>query len=241
MATTARQLVAEFLATFALVFIGAGSVVVDAMTGGEVGVVGVALAHGVVLAVMVTATMSVSGGHVNPAVTFALWLARQIDARRAGLYVVAQLAGAVAGGFLLRALFPAGAGDATGWGLPRVSPYVSFPQAVVIEAILTLFLVSAVFGTAISAQAPKVGGFGIGLVLVFDILAAGPLTGAAMNPARAFGPAVAANDWHAHAAYWAGPLLGAAVAGLLWTWLLDLREGAGEKRSQASSGRSGAA
>ena len=224
MSTISRQLVAEFLATLALVFIGAGSVVVDAMTGGEVGLVGVALAHGVVLSVMVTITMPISGGHVNPAVTFGLWLARKIDARRAGLYVVAQLAGAVAGAFLLRALFPVGAGDATSWGLPRISPYISFPQAVVIEAILTLFLVSAVFGTAVSPQAPKVGGFGIGLVLVFDILAAGPLTGAAMNPARAFGPAVAASDWHAHAAYWAGPLLGAAVAGLLWGWMLGLRE-----------------
>ncbi len=224
MATTLRQLVAEFLATLALVFIGAGSVVVDAMTGGEVGVVGVALAHGVVLAVMVTITMPISGGHVNPAVTFALWLARKIDARRAALYIVAQLAGAVAGAFLLKALFPVGAGDATSWGLPRISPYISFPQAVVIEAILTLFLVSAVFGTAVSPQAPKVGGFGIGLVLTFDILAAGPLTGAAMNPARAFGPALAANDWHAHAAYWAGPLLGAAVAGLLWAWILATRD-----------------
>ncbi|MBI2404310.1 MAG: aquaporin [Gemmatimonadetes bacterium] len=224
MTATLRQLVAEFLATFALVFIGAGSVIVDAMTGGEVGLVGVALAHGVVLAVMVTITMPISGGHVNPAVTFGLWLARKIDARRAGLYVVAQLAGAVAGALLLRALFPVGAGDATSWGLPRISPYISFPQAVVIEAILTLFLVSAVFGTAVSPQAPKVGGFGIGLVLVFDVLAAGPLTGAAMNPARAFGPAVASNDWHAHAAYWAGPLLGAAVAALVWGWILATPE-----------------
>ena len=97
MSTISRQLAAEFLATLALVFIGAGSVVVDAMTGGEVGLVGVALAHGVVLSVMVTITMPISGGHVNPAVTFGLWLARKIDARRAGLYVVAQVAGAVVG------------------------------------------------------------------------------------------------------------------------------------------------
>jgi aquaporin Z len=224
MTTTAKQLAAEFLATFALVFIGAGAVVVDSMTSGDVGLVGVALAHGLVFGVMVTATMSISGGHVNPAVTFGLWLARKIDARRAGLYVVAQLLGAVAGAFLLTALFPVGAGESAGWGVPRISPYVAFPQAIVIEAVLTLFLVSAVFGTAVSALAPKVGGFGIGLVLTFDILAAGPLTGAAMNPARAFGPALAANDWHAHAAYWAGPLLGAAVAAVIWGWLMP-REG----------------
>ena len=224
MTTTIKQLVAEFLATFALIFIGAGAVVVDTMTGGDVGLVGVALAHGIVLGVMVTATMNISGGHVNPAVTFGLWLARKIDARRAALYVVAQLLGAVAGAFLLKALFPVGAGESAGWGVPRISPFVTFPQAIVIEAILTLFLVSAVFGTTVSAQAPKVGGFGIGLVLTFGVLAAGPLTGAAMNPARAFGPALAANDWHAHAAYWAGPLLGAAVAALIWGWLLGSRE-----------------
>src|SRR3972149_1227637 len=229
MATTVRQLVAEFFATFALVFIGAGSVIVDAMSGGEVGLVGVALAHGVVLAVMVTMTMAISGGHVKPAVTFGLWLARKIDTRRAGLYVVAQVAGAVVGALLLRVLFPVGAGDATSWGLPRGSPYISFPPAGVIEAVLTMFLVSAVFGTAVSTQAPKVGGFGIGLVLVFDILAAGPLTGAAMNPARAFGPALVSDDWHAHAVYWAGPLLGAAVAAVVWGWLLGLWGGRASK------------
>jgi aquaporin Z len=229
MATTAKQLAAEFLATFALVFIGAGAVVVDTMTSGDVGLVGIALAHGIVFGVMVTATMSISGGHLNPAVTFGLWLARKIDARRAALYVVAQLLGAVAGAFLLKALFPVGAGESAGWGVPRISPFVTFPQAIVIEAVLTLFLVSAVFGTAVSPLAPKVGGLGIGLVLTFDILAAGPLTGAAMNPARALGPALAANDWHAHAAYWAGPLLGAAVAAVIWSWLLGGREEAKPK------------
>lgn len=227
MRTTLQQVVAEFLATFTLVFIGAGAVIADAATNGDVGLVGVALAHALALGVMVTATMPISGGHVNPAVTFALWLARKIEARRAGFYVIAQLAGAAAGALLLKGLYPAGAGDATGWGLPRISPFVSFQQAIVLEAVLTLFLVSAVFGTAVAPRAPRVGGFGIGLVLLFDILAAGPLTGAAMNPARAFGPALASGDWHAHAAYWAGPLLGAAVAALVWGGLLLPREGEG--------------
>lgn len=224
MVTMLRSLGAEFLATFALVFVGAGSVVADTASGGDVGLVGIALAHALVLSVMVTITLPLSGGHVNPAVTFALWVARRIEAWRALLYVVAQLAGAAAGALLLKALFPAGAGQATGWGLPRISPFLSFPQAVVLEAVLTLFLVSAVFGTAVSPRAPKVGGFGIGLVLLFDILAAGPLTGAAMNPARAFGPALVASDWHAQAAYWAGPLLGAAVAALVWGWFLLPRD-----------------
>jgi aquaporin TIP len=215
-----KPLAAECFATFALVFIGAGSVVADNATGGEVGLVGVALAHSLVFAVMVTATMPISGGHVNPAVTFGLWLAKKIDGPLAVLYVVAQLVGAAAGAFLLRGLFPASAGNAVGWGVPRVSAFITLPQAIVIEAVLTMFLVAAVFGTAASPRAPKVGGFAIGLVVLFDMLAGGPFTGAAMNPALAFGPALAANDWTAQVAYWVGPLLGAAVAAFIWGWFL---------------------
>lgn len=212
-----KALVAEFLGTFALVFIGAGSVVVDNSSGGQVGLVGVALAHALVLSVMVTATMPVSGGHLNPAVTFALWVARKIRGRDGLLYVAAQLAASVVAAFAIRWLLPSAAGATTAYGLPRVAADLTFAQAVLLEAILTLFLVSAVFGTAVSSQAPRVGGFGIGLVLLFDILVGGPLTGAAVNPARAFGPAVASADWHAQAVYWVGPLLGGAGSALIWS------------------------
>jgi MIP family channel proteins len=194
--------------------------VTDTASGGRVGLLGVALAHGIALAVMVTAGMRVSGAHFNPAVTLALWLSRRIAARNAALYVAAQLAAAVAGALLVKALLPAGAGIATAYGVPRVDGEVSYAQAILIEAVLTFVLVNAVFGTAVSPEAPPVGGFGIGLVLVFAILVAGPLTGAALNPARAFGPAVAANDWYAQFAYWAGPLLGGAAAALVWTRVL---------------------
>lgn len=215
-----RPLTAEFLGTFGLVFIGAGAVVTDTASGGELGLLGVAAAHAMVLSVLTTALMTISGAHFNPAVTFAIWLARKIDGRRAGLYVVVQLIAAVAAALLVKQLFPAGAGQAAAYGLPRVSSEIALAQGIVIEAILTVFLVSAVFGTAVSSEAPKVGGFGIGLVLLFDILAGGPLTGAAMNPARAFGPAVAAVDWHGQIVYWVGPALGAAVAALLWSKVL---------------------
>ncbi|HXV86143.1 MAG TPA: aquaporin [Gemmatimonadales bacterium] len=215
-----RALTAEFLGTFALVFIGAGAVVTDNASGGQLGLIGVALAHALVLSVMVTAAMRISGAHFNPAVTVAIWLSRRIAGRDAVLYLVTQLAAAVAAALLVKALFPVGAGLATAYGVPRVAGDVSFLQATVIEAILTFMLVSAVFGTAVSPEAPAVGGFGIGLVLVFAILAGGPLTGAALNPGRAFGPAVAANDWHAQLVFWAGPLLGAAVASLLWSQVL---------------------
>ena len=103
-----------------------------------------------------------------------------------------------------------------------------FPEGLVVEAILTFFLVSAVFGTVVNPEAPKVGGFGVGLVLLFDILVGGPLTGAAVNPARAFGPALVAGQWVAHVVYWVGPILGGVAAALLWEHvLLPKRERAG--------------
>jgi aquaporin TIP len=215
-----RFFVAEFLGTFGLVFIGAGAVVVDAAKGGALGLLGIALAHAAVLSVMITATMTISGGHLNPAVTFAVWMASRIDLPRAALHIVAQLLAAVAAALLIKFLAPSMAGQVTSYGVPRIAGDVTLTKAILIEAVLTLFLVSAVFGTAVSTQAPKVGGFGIGMVLLFDILLGGPLTGAAMNPARAFGPALVANDWHGHAAYWIGPLLGAAVAAILWAKIL---------------------
>lgn len=220
MRATVRPLTAEFLGTFALVFIGAGAVIMETHTGGRVGLVGIALAHALVLSVMVTATMPISGGHINPAVTFGIWAAGRIGLRTASLYVLAQLAGGIVAAFALKALFPAIAAETTSYGAPRIAAGISFTEAIVIEAILTLFLVSAVFGTAVSEEAPKVGGFGIGLVLLFDIIAGGPLTGAAMNPARAFGPALIAGDWHGHMAYWIGPALGGAAAALIWAKIL---------------------
>ncbi len=211
-----RPLTAEFIGTFGLVFIGAGSVVVNEASG-ALGLLGIALAHGVVLSVMVTALMRISGAHFNPAVTFGLWLANKIDAKDAGLYVLTQLVAAVVAALLVKTLLPSVAGEITGYGVPRIASDVDLIQAILLEAILTFFLVSAVFGTAVSPEAPSgIGGFGIGLVLLFDILVGGPLTGAAVNPARAFGPAAIANDWVGQGAYWIGPLLGGAVAALVW-------------------------
>ena len=216
MSAKLRPLTAEFIGTFGLVFIGAGSIVVNEASG-ALGLLGIALAHAIVLSVMVTALMRVSGAHFNPAVTFGLWLANKIEAKDAGLYVLTQLVAAVVAALLVKTLLPSVAGEITGYGVPRIASDVDLIQAILLEAILTFFLVSAVFGTAVSPEAPSgIGGFGIGLVLLFDILVGGPLTGAAVNPARAFGPAAIANDWLAQAAYWIGPLLGGAVAALVW-------------------------
>src|SRR2546426_6398499 len=153
-----RPLAAETIGTLLFVFLGAGSVVMTAATGGTPGPLGIALAHGVGMAIIVSATMSISGGHMNPAVTFAIALAGKIDWRRAGAYVIAQLVGALLGAGLVKALLPAGAVNATLAGTPQLGGSVTFAQGIWIEAVLTFFLVSAVFGTAVAPDAPKIGG-----------------------------------------------------------------------------------
>jgi MIP family channel proteins len=182
--------------------------------------VAIALAHGLALAIMVTAFGHISGGHFNPAVTVAAFVGRQIDILHGVLYIIAQLAAAVLAGFALRAVFPTDVWQSVNLGTPAVAADISFGTAVLIEAILTFILVIAVFGTAMDPRAAKVGGFAIGLTISADILIGGPLTGASMNPARTFGPAVAANFWDNHLVYWIGPLCGAIIAGLVYGWYL---------------------
>jgi aquaporin Z len=218
-----RRAVAELVGTFGLVFIGAGSVMMSTWAGNTYGLLGIALAHGLVLSVMVTATMNISGGHLNPAVTVGFVVTRRIDAISAVTYLLAQLAGAVLAAALLQYFIPANVSRVGALGTPLIAGNITLATAIGLEAVLTFFLVSAVFGTVVAVDAPKVGGFGIGLVLVFDILVGGALTGAAMNPARAFGPALMSGTWVGHAAYWVGPLLGGIVAALLWDKVL-LRE-----------------
>jgi aquaporin Z len=214
-------LVAEALGTFGFVFIGAAVVVVNGgFPNSGIGLLGIALAHAVALSVMVTATMTISGGHLNPAVTVGLLVARRIDPASAAAYIVTQLVAASIAAFTVKLLLPPGAVRAALLGVPVIASSVTLGQAIGIEAVLTFFLVSAVFGTAVSPDAPRVAGFGIGLVLLFDILVGGPLTGAAMNPARAFGPAAVAGQWLGHVVYWVGPLIGAIAAALLWEHLL---------------------
>ena len=219
MPSLARRLTAEALGTFGLVFVGAAVVVVNGgFPNSGIGLLGIALAHAVVLSVMVTATMTISGGHLNPAVTLGLLVTRRIDVKSAAAYIVTQLVAATVAAFLVTLLLPAAAVREAMVGLPVIASSVTLGQAIGIELVLTFFLVTAVFGTAVSPDAPRVAGFGIGLVLLFDILVGGPLTGAAMNPARAFGPAVVSGQWLGHLVYWIGPIAGAVLAALLWEY-----------------------
>jgi MIP family channel proteins len=219
MPSLARRLTAEALGTFGFVFIGCAVVVVNGgFPNSGIGLLGIAFAHAVALSVMITATMTISGGHLNPAVTLGLLAARRIDAASALAYIVTQLVAACVAAYLVKLLLPPNAVREAMLGVPVIASSVSVGQAIGLELILTFFLVSAVFGTAVSPDAPRVGGFGIGLVLLFDILVGGPLTGAAMNPARAFGPAVVAGEWVGHMVYWIGPVLGGVLAAVLWEY-----------------------
>ncbi len=213
-------LVAEAVGTFLFFFVGAGAVVVTTYSGdGSPGLVGVALAHGLVLAVLVSSFGAISGGHFNPAVTVAVRLAGRIEWSHAVMYVAAQLIGALGAGFALRAVFPEPAWSPTNIGTPALGSGIGVGAGIAIEAVLTLVLVLTVFGTAIDARAPKIGGLAIGLALAADVLVGGPLTGAAVNPARWFGPAVASGafvDWYV---WWVGPLIGAIVAAVLYRYV----------------------
>jgi MIP family channel proteins len=210
-----RHFVAEFVGTFALVFIGGGAIIVSKIPDSNIGLVEVALAHGIILAVMVSALMRISG-HFNPAVTLGFMITGRIEAMMAGLYIVAQLVGGIAAAFALRFTMPATAFDAARAGGQAVSIDITAAQAITLEAIATFFLVFVVFGTAVDKKAPRIGGLAIGLTIAADILAIGPLTGASMNPARSFGPAFASQVWEGQLIYWIGPLVGGALAALLY-------------------------
>jgi MIP family channel proteins len=226
MQKTVRPLVAEFIGVFMLTFAGAGAIILNTYHDGVIGVAGVALATGLAYAIAVTATMGISGGHINPAVTVGLWSVGRIGWKQAGLYVVAQLLGAVVAALALKGLFPPGPSYVAQLGTPRLAADTSFTQAVLIEAILTFFLAFAVMATAVDQAAPKVAGWAIGLTAAIGILAGGGVTGGALNPARAFGPALVANTWLSQLVYWIGPILGAVVAMQLYERLLLKRDAA---------------
>ncbi len=219
----AAALVAEAIGTFLFFFVGAGSVVLgDYMTangGTGPGLVGVAFAHGLALAVLASALGAVSGAHFNPAVTLAIWTMGRIGPLRGTLYVVAQLIGALAAGLALKAVF-ADSWQPSNVGTPALGAGITAVLGIGVEAVLTALLVLVVIGTAVDPRGPKLGGLAIGLAVAADILVGGPLTGAAMNPARWFGPAVAAGAYANWYVWWIGPAVGAAAAALIYRFAL---------------------
>jgi MIP family channel proteins len=216
----AQKLVAEFIGTFALIFFGAGAICVDfhlRSTGG-LGLLAIALAHGLAIAIMVSALGHVSGGHFNPAVTIGFWVTRRLSTLDSLAYWGAQLLGAAAAAFLLKLVMPEDVVTNTFLGTPELMR--DFPRwsGMALEAVTTFFLVLVVFATAVDERGTfrAIAGFGIGLTITLGILVAGPFTGAALNPARAFGPALASGHWLNWGIYWVGPLAGGFIAGLLY-------------------------
>lgn len=205
-----RRGAAEFVGTFALVFVGVGAIA----NGAEL--LGVAVAHGLVIAVMASAVGHISGGHFNPAVTFGFVVTRRMAPALAGVYWLAQLGGALVAALVLNVVFPDVADlDA---GVPVVSDAVGSGAGLLMEAILTFFLVWVIFATAADERGAfkSIAGLAIGFTITLDILAGGPLTGAAMNPARALGPELVQNVWDDFWIYLVGPLAGAAAAALAY-------------------------
>ena len=209
----ARALVAEFIGTFTLIFIGAGSAVV----GGGGSLIGVALAHGLVILTFAYAYGHISGAHFNPAVTIALWVGKQIDSATAIAYIVVQLIGGVMGAVMLSFVM---GGPGTGLGATTLAPGVSQTQGLLVELFLTFLLANAIFNTAVSGKAGNAAPIAIGLTLVLAILMGGPLTGASLNPARTLGPALITGNFNDIWIYLVGSIGGAILAALLYTYLL---------------------
>ena len=208
---------AEFVGSFALTFVGAGAI---AVTGGD-DLVAIALAHGLVIGVMASAVGHISGGHFNPAVTFGFLVARRMDPALALVYWVSQLLGAVLGALLLLVVVPDDLTDAVNLGVPALGEGVGPGAGFLLEAILTFFLVWVIFATAADPRGTfkSIAGLAIGLTITLDILIGGPLTGAAMNPGRAFGPQLVGGEWADGWIWYLGPLLGGGLGALLYEYL----------------------
>src|SRR5206468_12863941 len=174
------------------------------------------------LTLAVTNFGGISGGHVNPAVTCGFLITGRIKPGTAIAYIISQLLGATTAAGFCRVIFPADVVAATKLGLPLPAPWVSTGVLLLTEFILTYLLMTSVLGTAVDdrGKAVKIGGFGIGLTVAFDILAGGTVTGASMNPARSFGPALVQGNWQWHWAYWVAPIAGACVASVLYEKVL---------------------
>jgi MIP family channel proteins len=210
-----EKLIAEAIGAFTLIFAGAGAIMVT----GAQDLVAIALAHGLAIALMVSTLGHISGGLFNPALTIGLWVTRRLDAVNTVGYILAQLVGAVLAALVLIPLFPEVMRQAQNLGTPPLNPGIDFVQGVGIEVVLTFFLMLAVFGTALDPRGPRLGGLVIGLIITMDIFTAGALTGAAMNPARAFGPALVSGTWDNHLVWWIGPIIGAVLAALLYHYV----------------------
>ncbi|MBI4425056.1 MAG: aquaporin [Elusimicrobia bacterium] len=222
MAGNLKAILAEFIATFAFVLAGAGAVSVDALTGGGLGWGGIALAHALAATGLALVYGRASGAHFNPAVTLALLANGRLNLIKAVFYITAQLLGAALGSLFLKAVLNARPELASAPPFLGACDFtvVGYKAATLLEAVLTFFLVTAVYSTTVESRGSHVAApLALGAIYGFGVLVSGPLTGGALNPARAFGPAVSTGHWAHWWVYWIGPLAGAAAASMLYEYL----------------------
>ncbi|MFZ3215551.1 MAG: MIP/aquaporin family protein [Candidatus Acidiferrales bacterium] len=225
MYTLTQKLLAEFFGTFAVIFFAAGAVCADqylrSVGQGNITVLGLALAYGLAVAIMVTAIGHISGGHLNPAVTVGFWVTRRLSTTQTLLYCISQLLGAVAGAYVLALIIPDSSWrpEALGAITPALASDFTRLHGMLLEGVMTFFLVFVFFASSVDLKGAfnKIAGLAIGLVVTVDALVGLSFTGAAINPARAFGPAlVTRNHWTNHGVYWVGPLLGGVLAAVIY-------------------------
>lgn len=208
--------VAEGIGTFSLVFAGTGAVIVNDITG-KVGHVGISLVFGFIVLVMVYSLGHISGAHINPAVTLGFVAVRKFPKKEVPLYIVSQLSGAVLASGIW--LFLLGGSASTAYGTTLPNPLFGWKTAFVLEAIMTFLLMFVIMAVATDEQVPKgVGGLAIGLTVGLDALFGGNISGASMNPARSFGPALATFDFSFHWIYWLAPIFGAIVGAFVYEY-----------------------
>ncbi|HZH97865.1 MAG TPA: aquaporin [Fimbriimonadaceae bacterium] len=218
-----KALVAELIGTMLFVFVGIGSIAA-ADHANQPGLVVAALAHGIAIAVLASTFGAISGGHFNPAVTFAAWIGKKITLPNMIGYWIAQVLGAVIGAFMIRMAFLEVPMGNINDGVPGVVGTLQASQAYILEGVGTFFLVLVVYGTAIDRRAPKMGALFIGLTITAVILAIGPLTGAAINPARFLGPALVTNNMADMTMFLLAPMIGGGLAGALYAYFFADRE-----------------
>lgn len=215
-----RALIVEFIGTFALIFAGAGAIIMT--EGGNL--VAIALAHGLAIGLLVAAAGHISGGVYNPALTCGLAIARKLKPILVIPYIVVQLLGATIAALFLKAIFPGAAIDKVSLGVPAIGKGYSTGGAFLAEVIMTLFLMFVVYGTAVDERGPRaIASLAIGLTITMDIFVGGAVSGAAMNPARHFGPALIGNHWASWWLWWIAPILGALIAAGLYAYVLQER------------------
>jgi MIP family channel proteins len=217
-----QKLLAEFIGTFTLVFAAAGAICTDqylhASGQSGPGVLAYALAYGLAAAVMVSAIGHISGGHLNPAISIGFWVTKRLGTFQALFYCVAQLLGAAAAAYLLVAILPEATWRPVSLGVTDLGPDFTRMHGMALEALLTFFLVFVYFASAVDSEGAlhRFGGFAVGLTITMDVLLGEPFTGASMNPARTFGPALAGRHWINHGVFWVGPLFGGIIAAVVY-------------------------